>query len=59
MLARPIFEYLAILLITAGLMLTFMFTPEALIGGALLVVSGIALLFKHYLKMDSKTDTFA
>ena len=59
MFARTIFEYLAILLITAGLMVFVLFTPASLIIGAGLVISGVATLFKHYAEKGADHDIFA
>ena len=60
MLARPFFEYLAILGITAGIMIvTLLLSPMALVVGGLVVAASILVLVKHYHQADESTDAFA
>ncbi len=59
MLARPVFQYLAMAAITAGIMLAaFVLSPVALGAGVALVAGGIVLLVKHYQQMGTDPDLF-
>ena len=60
MLARPFFEHLAILGITAGILLTtVLLSPVALVSGAVVIAVSVLVLIKHYQQADASTDIFA
>ncbi|HID48138.1 MAG TPA: hypothetical protein EYP40_00730 [Chromatiales bacterium] len=59
MLTRPLFEYLAIIGISAGILLsTLLLTPLSLALGALLIGACIVTLYLHYRKTGATQELF-
>ncbi len=60
MLDHPLFEYLAIALMTTGILLTSLVHTTLGVGGGLaLVTAGIAILLIHYRDMGTDPDLFS
>ncbi len=59
MLHKTAIEYLGIIMITAGLLLSAMgMSLVTLVIGASLFIAGIVLIYLHYLQMGTEPDIF-
>lgn len=60
MFKRPLFEYLAIICIATGIMLSaLLLTPTSLTAGLGLIFTGIAVLYLHYKQMGTSPELFS
>ncbi len=60
MLQKAAIEYLGIIMITAGLLLSAMgMSLVTLVIGASLFIAGIVLIYLHYLQMGTEPDIFS
>ena len=59
MLTRPLFEYLAIIGISAGILLAvLLLTPLSLTIGVLLIGAGVVTLYLHYRQTGATQELF-
>ncbi len=57
---HPIFEYLAIVLMTVGILVTTLIhTLVGLTAGLVLVTAGVGILLIHYREMGTDPDLFS
>ncbi len=57
---HPIFEYLAIVLMTVGILVTTLIhTLVGLAAGLVLVTTGVGVLLIHYREMGTDPDLFS
>lgn len=59
MFTRNLFEYLAIISISTGILLSVLFlSPSSLAIGLLLIGAGIVMLYLHYKQTGTTTELF-
>ena len=59
MLMQTFFEYLSIVVIAAGILLSLvLFSPVSVIAGVGMIISGIVMIYIHYQQQGTNPDIF-